>query len=243
MANPISGIDEAGDAVRKVIRAYHGSPYDWDRVDMSMVGKGEGPLLEGFGFYATDAEKNANWYRYNNTVVRRRGIANVIRASRDLARMGLEPDATKMFDAVGSVIPRLQKSFPRGRTYELELPFAENQLLKWDAPLREQPDNVLRAVDKLVGSDFRRAMEGSDWDTGSELYWTLAGRKRANMPSDAQMQEASKRLFDEGVPGHVYLDEGAKNFVAYPGAEDSIRILRKYGLMAPVAAGAMQEER
>jgi hypothetical protein len=29
----------------------------------------------------------------------------------------------------------------------------------------------------------------------------------------------------------------------FPGTEDSIRILRKYGLMAPIAAGAMQEER
>jgi hypothetical protein len=239
MANPISGIDEAGDAVRQVIRAYHGSPYDWDRVDMSMVGKGEGPLLEGFGFYATDAEKNANRYRRHTTMIRRRGVADVIRAGRDLARMGLEPDAAKMFDAVGSVLPRLQKSFPRGRTYELELPFAENQLLKWDAPLREQPDGVLRAADKLVGADFRRAMDGSELDRGSELYWTLAGRHRATPQS---MQEASKRLFGEGVPGHVYLDEGAKNFVAYPGTEDSIRILRKYGMLAPIAAGAMQEE-
>jgi hypothetical protein len=28
----------------------------------------------------------------------------------------------------------------------------------------------------------------------------------------------------------------------FPGTEDSIRILRKYGLLAPMAAGAMQEQ-
>jgi hypothetical protein len=28
----------------------------------------------------------------------------------------------------------------------------------------------------------------------------------------------------------------------FPGTEDSIRILRKYGIMAPIAAGAMGEE-
>lgn len=65
----------------KYIRAYHGSPYDWDRVDMSMVGKGEGPLLEGYGLYATASEPNAEWYRRTTTAIRRRGIANVIRSA------------------------------------------------------------------------------------------------------------------------------------------------------------------
>jgi len=32
--------------------------------------------------------------------------------------------------------------------------------------------------------------------------------------------------------------QGSNNIVAFPGTEDQIRILRKYGLMAPVAAGA-----
>jgi len=37
--------------------------------------------------------------------------------------------------------------------------------------------------------------------------------------------------------------ELSRNFVAFPGTEDSIRILRKYGMMAPIAAGAGQEQR
>jgi hypothetical protein len=46
-----------------------------------------------------------------------------------------------------------------------------------------------------------------------------------------------------------YLDEhsrgakaGTRNIVAFPGTEDSIRILRKYGVMAPIAAGATADE-
>ena len=236
----------------KYIRAYHGSPYDWDKVDMSMVSKGEGPLLEGYGLYATLSEPNANWYRNNNTVIRRRGLANVVRSARYLARKGDAEGAANMMDAANAVIPRLQKSFPRGRTYELEFPFSEDQLLKWDAPLQEQPRSVQDAAESLLGPSLYDWMRNSEWrNNGAELYWTLAGRQAGtNMPTPEQMQVASRKLYEAGVPGHTYSDEwdgGAVNFVAYPGTEDSIRILRKYGVMAPVpmaagAAGATMEE-
>ncbi len=244
MANPakldalLRGI--AGQAPEaKYIRAYHGSPYDWDKVDMSMVGKGEGPLLEGYGLYATASEPNAQWYRRNNTAIRRRAIANVIRSARYLDRAGDADGSRLMMDSALGVSSRLQNDFPRGRTYELELPFSRDQLLRWDAPLQEQPENVLAAADSLVGKDLRRLMQRSDWrNSGEELYWTLAERTGTNMPHPDHMRKASELLQKAGVPGHVYTDEGATNFVAYPGTEDSIRILRKYGIMAPIAARA-----
>lgn len=223
----------------KYIRAFHGSPYDFDKVDMSMVGKGEGPLLEGFGLYATKSEPNAQWYRANNTVVRRRGLANVVRSARYLASKGDAEGARRMMDAAEDVSGRLQREFPRGRTYELELPFARDQLLRWSAPLQEQPENVLAAADSLMGEDLRRLMERSDWrNSGEELYWTLAGRTGTNMPRPEQMRAASESLQKAGVPGHVYIDEGATNFVAYPGTEDQIRILRKFAVPGAIGAGA-----
>jgi hypothetical protein len=235
----VSKLDELGDSVRQVIKAYHGSPYDWDRVDMSMVGKGEGPLLEGYGLYATASEPNAQFYRRQNTAIRRRGIANVIRSARHLDRAGDVDGARLMMDSAQNVSGRLQNEFPRGRTYELELPFSRDQLLRWNAPLQEQPENVLAAADSLIGKDLRRLMGRSDWrNSGEELYWTLAERTGTNMPHPDHMRAASEALQKAGVPGHVYTDEGATNYVAYPGTEDSIRILRKYGMMAPIAAGA-----
>lgn len=60
--------------------------------------------------------------------------------------------------------------------------------------------------------------------------------------------KASERLMEAGIPGIRYLDqgsrsagEGTRNYVLFPGTEDRIRILRKYGLLAPVAAGAAME--
>lgn len=45
--NPLQFTDEAGDAVRSVIRAYHGSPYDFDRFDSSKIGTGAAAMQGG----------------------------------------------------------------------------------------------------------------------------------------------------------------------------------------------------
>lgn len=62
--------------------------------------------------------------------------------------------------------------------------------------------------------------------------------------------KATERLMESGIPGIRYLDQGSRsagwgtrNYVMFPGTEDRIRILRKYGLLPPLAgAGAMGGE-
>jgi hypothetical protein len=63
------------------------------------------------------------------------------------------------------------------------------------------------------------------------------------------MRQASRRLMKGGIPGLRYLDgnsrtagQGTHNYVMFPGTEDRIRILRQYGLLAPMALPAMSEE-
>lgn len=47
--------DELGDAVRGVIRAFHGSPNDFDRFDAAKIGTGDGGAAYGYGFnFAND---------------------------------------------------------------------------------------------------------------------------------------------------------------------------------------------
>jgi hypothetical protein len=45
------------------IRAYHGSPHDFDRFDMSKIGTGEGAQAYGHGLYFADMEGTARAYR------------------------------------------------------------------------------------------------------------------------------------------------------------------------------------
>lgn len=50
-------------APKKGIRAFHGSPHDFDRFDMSKIGTGEGAQAYGHGLYFAEAEDTAKFYR------------------------------------------------------------------------------------------------------------------------------------------------------------------------------------
>jgi hypothetical protein len=56
------GARVAGDAVQG-IRAYHGSPHDFDRFSMDRIGTGEGAQAYGHGLYFAEAEDVARGYR------------------------------------------------------------------------------------------------------------------------------------------------------------------------------------
>jgi len=59
-AEPLYG--DAGAPVRG-IRAFHGSPYDFDRFDISKIGTGQGAQTYGHGLYFAEAEPVAAGYR------------------------------------------------------------------------------------------------------------------------------------------------------------------------------------
>ena len=133
----------------------------------------------------------------------------------------------------------------RGHMYEVEIGYPEDALLDWDAPIRGQP----KVVQKLFG-EFAMDRPGD----GGRVYRDIATRHGEAFDDDMTgvlaNQEASKELLAEGIPGIRYLDQGSRsagdgtrNYVIFPGAEDRIRILRKYGLLGPAAmAGTNSEE-
>lgn len=52
-------------SLRSGIKAYHGSPHDFDRFDLSKIGTGEGAQAYGHGLYFADNEAVAKSYRDN----------------------------------------------------------------------------------------------------------------------------------------------------------------------------------
>ena len=268
--------DEAGDAVRSVIKAYHGSPYDWDRVDMSMVTKGEGPLDEGFGFYATDREGVANWYRNTTTALRRKILSDQLREMRQGLRASpadhlyYTPEqlasvsrrnsgfyssageasamdwhrrlrrARSIADELQPQLASLQRQFPRGRTYELEIGVPRDSLMEYDVPVYAQQPEVLekmRAANSQLVDDL---IESPDAD-GAMFYNTLAGGSILDPPTIGGQRRASEMLFKAGIPGHAYRGN-ADNYVFYPGTEDSIRILRKFAIPGAVGTGVAAQQ-
>lgn len=292
---PLRRLDTAGDSVRQVIRAYHGSPYDWDRVDMSKIGTGEGAAAYGHGFYASQAEPVAEWYRRElsgppdlliggEPMPPSRSLSS---SPRERAVMLLQKSAAKyedpiqaireaMLDAsdqfggrdVQPIIDSLMRfksdgvTFgPRkGKTYELEIAYPESAFLDYDATLPEQPESVRAILPSLnlpledaTSRTLKSAygFEKPENITGREIQTALRRNEMAHRGVEWDQRDAatSKTFSDAGIPGVRYLDEysrgaqkGTHNYVIFPGAEDQIRILRKYGLMAPVAAGAMSED-
>lgn len=262
-------MDSLGDGVRQAIRAYHGSPYDFDKFDASKIGTGEGAQAYGHGLYFAGSEGVARSYRDSLSprwvdaggsrkvkvpswiTDRLLGDPAALRDMRNqlLARGNSAADVAGVdrgeIDVIDAILGGRGVSRVGGRVYEVEIGHPESALLDWDAPMSQQPRSVQRAF-----GDMAMDMPGD----GRRVYQDIATRRGEEFDDDMTGTlaniSASRELLDEGIPGIRYLDagsrragEGTRNYVIFPGAEDQIRILRKYGLLAPLpAAAAMSGE-
>ncbi len=276
---PLSKLDELGDSVRQVIKAYHGSPHEFDAFDASRIGTGEGAQSYGHGLYFAGNEAVAEGYRgrlsgtYAHALARNEDLeayfapGNIVksydgqdrvlkfhRPEDEPWRWGVQVIAV---DEAGNPIPherpRYHATHPRakdvdaffgreprrpGHTYEVEIAHPESALLDWDAPLSQQPAPVRDAYAGRGGSFHGMRDEPGD---GQRLWW--------NRRMGGTGESAAREMLEAGIPGIRYFDagsrragQGTRNYVMFPGTEDSIRILRKYGIAAPVAAGALNED-
>lgn len=265
MPNPLRNVDELGDAVRKTIRAYHGSPYDFDRFDSLHIDTGEGEQAFGYGLYFAGNENVAKHYRDMRpgelTLADEDELAGIMKRMRDLKSLArsigkVDPRSADMVKEWAQLQSRRRFLEERpGHMYEVEIGYPEKALLAFDMPL-DQQRQIMPFAEKAIGKipdprarhDAMGILEEADSNSGRDVYGIL---KAYAPPSDnirGSAEFASRALMDSGVPGIRYLDagsrragDGTRNYVIFPGAEDSIRILRKYGLLAPIAAGAMDD--
>lgn len=286
----VGKLDAAGDAVRSVIRAYHGSPYDFDRFDASKIGTGEGAQTYGHGLYFAGNEAVAKSYRdqlsrnsflvegasmpMTEATMDQIGIDTISqgiirRALRDgadpldrlrQARSGYAPLSARhnrLSDAIDILQSASGKLKPNaGRMYEVEIGHPEDALLDLDAPVGQQPANIQEALGKYGRAPDWFSMGQEGW-RGDHAYTRMASELASENPRiidgyhlTHDMPAASRQLLSAGVPGIRYFDgasrgqqTGTRNYVVFPGAEDSIRILRKFAIPGAVGAGAasMQE--
>ena len=109
MSTLVPSAGKAGGLAQKVteaikgIKAYHGSPHDFDKFSMEKIGTGEGAQAYGHGLYFAETEATARAYRDNLTQMR------VGAAQRQLSQHGGDINAATT--AARSEIDRL-KSLP-----------------------------------------------------------------------------------------------------------------------------------
>lgn len=283
----------------KYIRAYHGSPSDFDQFDFSKIGTGEGNQAFTYGGYFAGAEDVGEYYRRmlagppdvfiggepvsaGGPLSARTPREHALWILHDAAAKHQEPMealreavrfASDTYGSKGSYMPAepiidslmrfksdgVQFGPRKGKVYEVEIGHPESSLLDLDARVTDQQPQVLEALRSLGLGQTKRPGPPL---TGYEAYNTLASRMQHRAAEEALATDApvpgmkhfermvSSQLRDAGVPGAMYFDgtsrrikDGTRNYVAFPGTEDSIRILRKFGLLAPVAAEGMSDGR
>ena len=236
----------------KGIRAYHGSPHDFEKFDTSKIGTGEGAQAYGHGLYFAEQEAVAKSYR--DTLSHKDGgidgiaqsLVNMAGGDWAAAAAKFERQVNKqkaMADAAGlkyeipdydmRTLEALKKGQP-GRMYEVNIKADPEHFLDWDKPLGNQPAPVVNKLQALPEYNPR--------STADKLMIDIM--MRDNMPSGAgpNHPQVTEALKAQGIPGIRYLDqgsrgagEGSRNYVVFD--PSTIEILRKYGVLGPMAGG------
>lgn len=254
-----------------VIRAFHGSPHDFERFDASKIGTGEGAQAYGHGLYFSGNEAVADSYRtqlagsYSHALAKAEDLPDYFAPGNIVQGYGGKdkvlgfhkgPDGpwdwrvqVVRVDEAGKPVagerPRFHSTVPSlaevdrffgreprkpGHTYEVEIGYPEESLLDWDAPMSQQPRAVQDAYAGRGGSYHGMRDERGD---GQRLWW--------NRRMSGTEAGAAEEMLAAGIPGIRYFDagsrragEGTRNYVVFPGAEDAVRIIRKFGWLAPM---------
>ena len=191
---------EASKRVENPIRAYHGSPHDFDKFDLSKIGTGEGAQAYGHGLYFAEREGVARSYRdalggqklsdgskFDDANPAHQAAAYIARtSSKDEAIKALVDDIAmsrrKYDEAHAQRLMRAKGMLERGepiptigngKMYEVSINADPNDFLDWDKPLSQQSEKVRTAMSQLIGAHDQRWSEygfKAADETGSSLY-------------------------------------------------------------------------
>lgn len=160
----IPGAPKAAGAVEtaaaKGIRAYHGSPHDFDRFDISKIGTGEGAQAFGHGLYFAEAEDVAKTYKNAGPEASRQ--YDIINGK--LTRIARELDKYRGGEYGKFTDPRgyeLKAEYDKlladrskvGKTYEVSINAHPDDFLDWDKPLSQQSEKVRGALEGYFNLD------------------------------------------------------------------------------------------
>ena len=227
------------------IRAYHGSPHDFDKFDMSRIGTGEGAQAYGRGLYFAESEGVAKSYRDDLAFKAAPTKPTYQLTSIDFANEALDKfrhldlsaakeaavaDLNSQIGLSGRLMPKSMLSpWARMQRRAVDLVQQANDfpVVKQPEPPPPRPTGHLYEV--RINADPEQFL---DWEN-------LSPKRQAEL----RTRDGVSRSRERGEAGVKYLDEdsravgaGTHNYVVFD--DKMIEILRKYGLLPPVAAGA-----
>jgi hypothetical protein len=224
--------DELAKAITKGIRAFHSSPHDFERFDISKIGTGEGAQMYGHGLYfaenpAVSGQGGQYWDQFKRRFDRHeQDAADVLREhgfDRQEAAASIAAQLNAVKARLGAAGPNanaegMQAALrnwqaqhdliagggPVGpRTYEVNIKADPATMLDWDKPLRTQSPEVQEAMRRLnVPFDSQNYYEG--------IGLRPTAGKAAYGYVNSDPVRASQTLNEAGIPGIKYLDEGSR---------------------------------
>jgi len=190
------------------IRAYHGSPHDFDRFSMDKIGTGEGAQAYGHGLYFAESPDVAKSYRDALSTPRSfktdaegkafaylksaGGDVDAALSDLDARQRYMSPAAFAETKAYLTDIKSGKIAPPKtdGHTYEVDINASPDELIDYDADWSGQPDVVKR--------HFAHLAKNGDGPRGSDLA--------ARIESQVWLEEAR----NAGIKGIRYKDAGSR---------------------------------
>lgn len=195
------------------ITAYHGSPYKFDKFDMSKVGTGEGAQVYGHGLYFAEKPEVAGQYAkdlgrtvpaFNGKPTKdaAEGFAHDILSKYDpsIAKKVVDSyvdggvfkggDAEGMRQKIYAAIDKHSASdvgtASTGVTYKVDLPDEHiAKMLDWDKPLSEQAPDVRKALDGVIAKGLEQS------NAAGKAIFEAAPKD----PTGSELHTALSRLF------------------------------------------------
>lgn len=237
----IAGVPiKAGEAVMGAgpIRAYHGSPHDFNTFDINKIGTGEGAQAYGHGLYFAENEGIARGYRNKLADTPSTVKFYLDRAGGDPSKAansywqdvirGPNLDAAAMEQAkqTASVI----QSGGAGRMYKVDINADPAKMLDWDQPLQGQNvwervhPNVREAIDEAMDNRMMNPMgDALEAYTGRDLHNALRhedvhetlpgeiGNSSWYTGNTTEKRHTAEYLKSLEIPGIKYLDAGSRS--------------------------------
>ena len=162
------------------IKAYHGSPYDFEKFDINKIGSGEGAQAYGHGLYFAENPAVAEEYKKSLTVQQLQDFYD------QLAKTGRAP----------------RPAPPEGKMYEVNINADPEHFLDYDKPLHQQSEHVQQAIKKA-------GLAPQEQDLGSFAGMPVGGASRwADTPEQMHaLREAGIpgiKYLDQGSRGDQY---------------------------------------
>jgi len=194
--------------IKNPIRAFHGSPHDFDKFDLSKIGSGAGATARGRGLYFAENEAVARHYKPPDFVQTQPANDDMFFDS--LVSMAVEK--------TGSTDPKIISAYIAKGGWPLEAKRASTSTITRTPQGKMYEVNIHAEPDQLQDWDHYR--RGPRTEQGVEILKN-EGKVGLHYPNDMTL-------------GGISTD--SRNYVIWD--EDVIEILRKYGIVPPLAAAA-----